>query len=266
MFAALLISQQLFAADVAAACPQLERFAPRVFEREIGWGRHRAKISGAGRGMVNLGHSLNTSRKGTIRFEVRNSTQDRGLADSETVRRSELAFSRVRSGKNTVLWDAFGVLPEAYADPASMMESSGGLFSQMKTDGPGSPVLGMRRTRGDKLQITTRAIDEPGLGETLFEGEWKLGVPHYFVRRMVFGSGTGQLDVWMDGRKIVSARNIRMGSSNPANAPYPKLGAYYSRGLGSSPCSRVVNEFANYREPTTTNLSHLIKNPPPWPR
>ena len=243
-----------------ATCPNTVPPLAAPFDANVdrAFGRSRPHITGARTEWRPPPYAITTSND-QIRFEVRNTDLDRSPKDKAKVRRSEIALEGIQLSNDVEYWDAFGIIPHPYSNPSSMSETRGGLFYQIKIPGNGSPILGMRRTSDDELLITTKPSDQPGMGTIRYHAAWTLNEAHYFVRRMVFSPRSASLDVWLDGRQIVHAENIEMGSDNPKLRAYPKIGAYYAGGLGTDPCSSVTNTFFDYHPP---QLKPLEVQPP----
>jgi hypothetical protein len=69
----------------------------------------------------------------------------------------------------------------------------------------------------------------------------------------------GELDVWLDGRQVVSVTGASIGSR--IGGSYWCVGCYYSGGI-SCP---VVAEYANHEFPSNRELSARIADRPAWP-
>ena len=179
------------------------------------------------------------------RFEIRS---------GET--RSELHESRTKLPNGVSMWGAFNYRDTAWPNPAGMLAETGGCFTQMHWPGSGSPAFAFRRGRDGKLVITTRGDGQSNTKR--YEGAMAFGVSHDIVYRFVLGP-QGALDVWLDGKQIVSFRGP-VGSATPGC--YWCIGCYYAGGTGGN---TVVQEYGNHVFPTTASLAGRVSSPLSWP-
>lgn len=186
-------------------------------------------------------------RKTTMRsrFEIR---------PGET--RSELHESRTKLPNGVAMWGAFSYRDTPWPNPAGMLAETGGCFIQMHWPGSGSPAFAFRRGRDGRFVITTRGDGESNMKR--YEQPMSFGAVHDIVYRFVLGP-QGALDVWLDGKQILSFRGP-VGSSTPGC--YLCIGAYYAGGTGGNV---VVQEYGNHVFPSTTSLSGRAASPPAWP-
>lgn len=113
-------------------------------------------------------------------------------------------------------------------------------------------------TRGDTAAVTTvrpAAVTRYTTDWTPHLGQW---VSLVVRARFSKASANGELDVWLDGSKVIGATGIVMGFNNP-QGPYSKLGVY--RSGWTDP---IVVEWAN-REIGTASLLSRVTSPLPTP-
>lgn len=222
--------------------------------------------SGGSRANPGLPYALMFSPRGDkLRTEIRNLDTNRRPEDGERVRRSEITPVRRPIPNDAVVWDALQIKPAPFSRPASMLKAEGGVIWQVKETGHGSPILAVRRTSDDRLRITTRNQNDPGNGKTRYLEPWSVGVAHDFVRRFKLSPTHGELDVWLDGKHIISLKGISMGYSDVGATAFSKLGCYFPRGLGPDPASTSVCEFSHYVPPQCKSLFYRVNEPPLWP-
>lgn len=193
------------------------------------------------------------------RFEIQPTPRDRAAKDGPNKRRSELHCPRNRLPDGVALWGAMSFNHHSWSDPAGMAQGWGGVHGQIHMGKfGGSPALAFRRTRDGRFLITTRGQFDDGNNK-----RWMAPVsfnePHDLVYRVLLHPTEGELDVWLDGKKVLSVDQASIGSRQGGS--YWCIGSYYSGGI-SCP---VVAEFANHEFPSPRDLSGRITRPPAWP-
>lgn len=200
-----------------------------------------------------------------IRFELRDSPNDRSPRDDSDTRRAELSGSlrgdRQRLPNGTMLWGAMQFRHHAWPDPAGMKALTGGVYGQihMGSRFGGSPALAFRRNRDGLFVITTRGQYDPQ-GTTHFAEAVAFDVPHDLVYRVVLHPTSGSLSVWLDGKRIVAREGISIGHEHAES--YWNFGLYFSGGIAG----RVSAEYAGHVYPAPADLSARAANPVSWPR
>lgn len=154
------------------------------------------------------------------------------------------------------MWGAFSYRDTPWSNPAGMLAETGGCFIQMHWPGAGSPAFAFRRGRDGHLVITTRGDGQSNTKR--YDQPMSFGVAHDIVYRFVLGP-QGALDVWLDGRQIVSFRGP-VGSATPGC--YWCIGCYYSGGTGGNV---VIQEYGNHVFPSTISLANRASSPLAWP-
>jgi hypothetical protein len=193
------------------------------------------------------------------RYEIRPTALDRAQGDGPDKRRSELHCTRNRLPNGVPLWGAMSFNHHRWSDPEGMAKGWGGVHGQIHMGKfGGSPALAFRRIRDGRLAITTRGELEPS-NQRRWVAPVSFNEIHDVIYRVLLHPSEGQLDVWLDGRRIVSLAGVSIGSG--IGGSYWCLGAYYSGGI-SCP---VVAEFANHIFPSADDLSGRITSPPAWP-
>lgn len=232
-----------------------------------------AKMSFAGRRWrTNMGaswitdmpHSLRMTSTGSrVRFEIRNTTNDRSINDSSDKRRAELSGSllgdstRLPNGQS--LWGAFSTIHAPWADPAGMSKLTGGVYGQIHMGSfGGSPAVAFRRRQDGSFRITTRGEFNTA-GTVRYQAPLTFGEVHDIVYNVVLHPTAGSLKVWVDGRLVVNVANVSIGSTQGGS--YWAFGAYFAGGVTSP----VVAEYANHVYPSTTSLSGRVTSRPAWP-
>lgn len=195
----------------------------------------------------------------TARFEIRPTPRDRAAKDEPDKRRSELHCTKNRLPNGTGLWGAMSFNHHGWSDPAGMAKGWGGVHGQIHMGKlGGSPALAFRRTRDGQFLVTTRGELDQG-NQRRWIGPVSFDEPHDLVYRVLLHPEGGELDVWLDGRKLVSLVGASIGSHRGGS--YWCIGCYYSGGI-SCP---VVAEFANHAFPSPRDLSARIASRPAWP-
>lgn len=193
------------------------------------------------------------------RFEIRPTVQDRAAGDPPDKRRSELHCTRNRLPNGVPLWGAISFNHHRWSDPAGMARGRGGVHGQVHMGKfGGSPALAFRRARDGRFLVTTRG-EFGRRNQRRWIGSVSFDEPHDLVYRLLLHPMQGELEVWLDGRNVVSIRGASIGSR--VGGSYWCVGCYYSGGI-SCP---VVAEFANHEFPLSRDLSARISRPPAWP-
>jgi hypothetical protein len=193
------------------------------------------------------------------RFEIRPTPRDRAAGDGPDKRRSELHCTRDRLPNGVALWGAMSFNHHRWSDPVGMARGWGGVHGQIHMGKfGGSPAVAFRRMRDGRFLVTTRGEFDSGN-----QRRWMAAVSfdeaHDLVYRVLLDPNRGELDVWLDGRKVVSINGASIGSQRGGS--YWCIGCYYSGGI-SCP---VVAEYANHVFPSPRDLSARIAGIPKWP-
>lgn len=213
----------------------------------------------------NMDHCLQVSRD-KARFEIRNSGRDRSARDPAGKLRSELSGSlpgeRARLPNGIVLWGAMSFIHRSWADPAGMAKLNSGVHGQMHIGSSfgGSPAFAFRRASTGEFQVTTRGEnDRHGVGSVRYQAPLSFDEPHDLVYAVTLDPAQGFLRVWIDGRPVVDALGISIGSRFAES--FWNIGCYYPSG---ATCP-VVAEYANHIYPSAGDLRGRIANPARWP-
>ena len=200
-----------------------------------------------------------------VRFEIRDSGQNRPKGDKPGKRRSELSSSlygdKPRLPNATELWGAYSFNHLPWSDPAGMRKTWGGVYGQihMGSKFGGSPAFAVRRKSDGRLWITTRGEHDPeGTNRYLQRvsfGEW-----HDVVYAITLDPNRGRVRVWLDGEQIINESNISIGSSYADS--YWAFGLYFSGGITDP----VSAEYANMVGPGLKSLRPRIRAAPPLPK
>ena len=201
------------------------------------------------------------------RFELRDSPLDRSRSDPPDKRRCELSGSLrgdLRRLPNGVpLWGAMSFIHHRWADPAGMARLRGGVHGQLHIGSKfgGSPALAFRRTNLGEFQVTTRGeLDPKGVGSVRYQAPVSFDEPHDLVYCVLLHPTQGFARVWLDGRQVVDARTISIGSQYAQS--FWNVGCYYGSGIACP----VAAEYANHVYPSETGLNARTKTAPRWPR
>ena len=193
------------------------------------------------------------------RFEIRPTPRDRAAKEGPDKRRSELHCTRNRLPNGVALWGAMSFIHHGWSDPAGMAKGWGGVHGQIHMGKfGGSPAVAFRRSRDGRFLVTTRGEFDDG-NRRRWVGPVSFNEAHDLVYRVLLDPGEGELDVWLDGRKLVSVAGESIGSR--VGGSYWCIGCYYSGGI-SCP---VVAEYANHEFPSGRDLSARISARPAWP-
>jgi hypothetical protein len=199
-------------------------------------------------------YAWRTASGGRHRFEIHNTTSDRGcFGDPSTKRRSELHRKKTYPF-GVVHWGAFA-FKDQWSDPAGMKaRGKAGTIIQMHSSS-GSPTFAFRRIGDGRLRITTT---QSGDNKTRYTSAAApaFNVPHDVVYRFKIGT-RGELDVWLDGKQVLKFRGV-VGRDN--NNSYWCFGPYFASGMTGV----IVQEFAHQVYPQTASLGARIAAPPGW--
>ena len=189
------------------------------------------------------------------RFELRDTPKDRGGNDPSSKRRAEIHDKQHFLQNGREYWGAVTFLDSSWSDPAAMKaQGTGGSHMQMHMPNGGSPVFAFRRFGDGQWGITTN----PGGNIKRFRTVLSFDTPHDVVYRIVPHPSSGQLDVWVDGRQVLSFRGALGGSES---GYYPCYGLYYGGGVACP----IVGQIANIAHPSATSLKSRITSRPAWP-
>jgi len=189
------------------------------------------------------------------RFELHNTTYDRGGNDPDRKRRAELHGhgSGETFAHGVQYWHAFSFIVHPFADPDGM-RSHPGTIMQMHWPTGASPCFAFRVSKGG-FRITTRGDGQSNT--TRYQGPLSFGSVNDVVYRFIIGKN-GALDVWLNGKKVLAFR----GPVGPdEDGAYFCMGPYYGGGITCS----VVQEYGNIAPfPSKTSLSGRITSKPAW--
>ena len=213
---------------------------------------------------VNTGmdYALRSSaQKKRLRIELRNTSKDRTSGDDSDCRRCELKMAEAGGWlyNNIDYWGALSFIHHKWADPVGMAELYGGVYMQLHMgDFGGSPAVAFRRHKTGDFLITTRGQNNTSNTKRYLKPlAWD--TVHDLVYRVRFSRTAGQLDVWLNGAKIVGITGQSIGSDKAGYRPY--VGCYFSGGITCP----IVAEIGNYVYPGTVPLATRITNRPAWP-
>ena len=205
-----------------------------------------------------MDHSFQYSDK-AARFEIDATPLDRAENDPPHKRRSEIHCTKTLLPNGVPLWGAMSFNHHGWSDPAGMAQLEGGAHGQVHMHKfGGSPALAFRRHGDGRFLVTTRGeLDQKNNKRWI--GQVPFNQVHDLVYRLLLDPSNGQLDVWLDGSRIVSLRGASIGSS--VGGCYWCIGCYYGDGVTCP----VVAEFANHEFPSQRGLSRRITAAPAWP-
>jgi hypothetical protein len=193
------------------------------------------------------------------RFELRNTTNDRGSGDPSSKRRSELHENKTRMPNGVAMWGAHSFVDHAWSDPSGMLANgSGGAHMQMHMPSGGSPAFAFRRYKDGRFLITTNGDADSTSNHKRYIAALSFDQPHDLVYRFILDALKGELDVWLDGRHVVSLRGASIGSYTAGC--YLCLGLYYGGGVTCP----IVAEYGNFAFPATSSLLSRTTAPPRW--
>lgn len=207
-----------------------------------------------------MAHSIRRSAgHKRLRFELRDTTKDKTDGDDSDTRRAELKNTSDKLYNNIDYWGALSFIHYRWADPAGMAELYGGVYMQLHMgDFGGSPAVAFRRHKSGQFLITTRGQNNTS-NTKRYLAPLAWDTKHDIVYRVRFHPSYGQLDVWLNGTKIVGITNQSIGSNVAGYRPY--VGCYFSGGITCP----IVAEVGNYVYPATVPLDARITNCPAWP-
>lgn len=205
-----------------------------------------------------MDHSFQYSDN-AARFEIDATPLDRGENDPPRKRRSELHCTKTLLPNGVPLWGAMSFNHHGWSDPGGMAQLEGGAHGQVHMHKfGGSPAVAFRRHGDGRFLVTTRGeLDQKNNKRWI--GQLPFNQVHDLVYRLLLDPSNGQLDVWLNGLRIVSLRAASIGSS--VGGCYWCIGCYYGGGVTCP----VVAEFANHEFPSQRDLARRITAAPAWP-
>ena len=193
------------------------------------------------------------------RFELHPTTKDRAYNDPSDKRRSELHDKKHLLTNGVVYWGAFSFIDQAWSDPTGMAKTTGGSIFQMHMPSGGSPAFAFRRDKNGAFIITTNGANDPTNNHKWYSQTLAFNQVHDIVYRCVIHPTNGSLDVWVDGRQVLSLTRQSIGVSS--SGCYPCYGLYYAGGITCT----IAAEIANIAAPSTLSLSSRTLTKPVWP-
>ncbi|MGZ2410707.1 hypothetical protein ACUXST_000104 [Sphingomonas sp. F9_3S_D5_B_2] len=191
------------------------------------------------------------------RFELHDTVYDRGSGEATTKRRAELHDKQHFLKNDVPYWGAITLNALPWSDPAGMAARDlGVVYFQMHMPKSGSPVFAFRRGHTGLFTVTTN----PGGNVKRYSGTLSFGQPHDIVYRTKFDLINGELDVWVDGRQVVSYRGNLAADDGNTTGYYPCYGLYAAGGVAGT----ITSEVGNVAHPTTTSLLNRVRFKPSW--
>jgi hypothetical protein len=230
----------------------------------LDWNNWTWQLNGGPTWANDMEHSIKWSgEKLRLRFELKNTDNDKAVSDTSGVRRCELdPQETVPNGVEH--WAAFSVIFEPYSDPAGMaaISNAAPLFWQLHSGGlGGSPSIGLRRTNTGDLEITSRGTGQPTSIQRFLGAlaSYPMGTVEDWVIRFTPDSVNGALQVWRNGTSLINLTGIPLTGGDGTS--YAKFGIYSALGIAGT----LVTQVANYVRPQTTSLNSRVSSPPAWP-
>ena len=196
-----------------------------------------------------------------IRFEVHDTSYDRGQIDPSTKRRSEVSSTKDQFHNHIGYWMAFSFKVHWNCLACQQKQNQGGEIMQVHWPSGASPPLAFRAVptqTGAAFVITTRGDNQTNI--TRAKVPLTLDAVHDVVFRFQLGA-VGYEEVWLDGKLISNVSNIPVGT-DLEDGYAMRLGPYYGGGLSGN---IAVQEYGNLAAfPSTSNLLSRITSPPGW--
>jgi hypothetical protein len=201
---------------------------------------------------------LSTSK---VRFELHDTTSDRGQMDPSDKRRSEVS-SKDQFLNGRQYWMAFSFKIHWDCVPCQARTGQGGEIMQVHWPSGASPPLAFRTvatSTGAGFRITTRGDGQGNINR--YTGPLTLDQVHDVVFNFQLGA-VGFARVWLDGKEVLNLGGVPVGT-NKEDGYSMRLGPYYAGGMAGN---KVVQEYANIAAfPSTTSLSGRVTRSPVWP-
>lgn len=195
------------------------------------------------------------------RFELHDTTYDRGQIDESFKRRSELSSSKDQFRNGTDYWMAFSFEVDWSCLACQQKLKQGGEIMQVHWPSGASPALAFRTvptSTGAAFIVTTRGDNQGNI--TRATVPMTLGTVHDVVFHFKLGA-VGYEQVWLDGKQISNLNNIPVGT-NLENGYAMRIGPYYGGGLAGNDVVQTYGNIAPF--PSTASLSSRITNRPAW--
>ena len=204
-------------------------------------------------------YAIRFTSDGHIRFELRDSPDDRGQIDPPHKRRAEISSIGDRFRNHVPYWMAYGF--KTHWDCVACQVNTGDGHESMQIHWPsrGSPALAFRMAPYDGsagFKITTRGDGERNVDR--YAGPISLDQCHDVVFHFELGA-RGFEEVWLDGKQVSNLHDIPVGTD--AEDGYAmRLGPYTGEMAGN----RIISDYSNIAPfPSTADLSARIRRPPP---
>lgn len=194
-----------------------------------------------------------------IRFELRDTPEDRGQVDPPHKRRAEISSLRDKFHNHVAYWMAYSFKTHWSCVPCQVKTGAGHESMQVHWPSGASPALAFRVVpyqRGAGFRVTTRGDGQENVER--YTGPMSLDQCHYVVFHFQLGA-SGFEEVWLDGRQVSNLHGIPVGTDNEDG--YPMRFGPYSGALNGNV---IVSDYSNIAPfPSTADLRRRISRPPP---
>ena len=193
-----------------------------------------------------------------IRFELRDTTNDRGQVDPPHKRRAEISSKGEKFRNHVDYWMAYSFKTHWSCVPCQVGTGAGHESMQIHWPSGASPALAFRIVPymgAAGFRVTTRGEGQKNIDR--YTGPFALDRCHDVVFHFQLGA-QGFAEVWLDGRQVANLRGIPVGTDNEDG--YAMRFGPYSGELGGNV---VVSEYSNIGTfPSSVDLTSRIKRPP----
>jgi hypothetical protein len=194
-----------------------------------------------------------------IRFEIRDTTNDRGQVDPPHKRRAEISSKGKKFRNHVGYWMAYSFKTHWSCVPCQVQTGAGHESMQVHWPSGASPPLAFRIVPymgAAAFRVTTRGEGQENIDR--YTGPIALDRCHDVVFHFQLGA-QGFAEIWLDGRQVANLHGIPVGTDNEDG--YAMRFGPYSGELGGNV---VVSEYSNIGPfPSTVDLSARIRRPPP---
>lgn len=227
--------------------------------KQFSWNGHRWNNDSGQAWNEQVPYAIAISNDGRVRFELRDTPNDRGQVDPPHKRRAEISSKDAKFQNHVTYWMAYSFKTHWSCVACQVNTGAGHESMQVHWPSGASPALAFRIVPYDSgagFRVTTRGEGQGNIPR--YSGPISLDRCHDVVFRFQLGA-RGFEEVWLDGKQVSNVHDVPVGTDNEDG--YPMRFGPYSGELGGN---LVVSEYSNLAPfPSTADLRARITSPPP---
>lgn len=241
-----------------------QRFVPPPLQadgiavKQFSWAGHLWNNDSGQAWNTQVPYAIQVSNDGKIRFEIRDTPNDRGQVDPPHKRRAEISSKGDKFHNHVDYWMAYSFKTHWGCVACQIQAGFGHESMQVHWPSGASPALAFRIVPydgGAGFRVTTRGDGEDNV--TRYTGPLSLDQCHDVVFHFQLGA-SGFEEVWLDGKQVSNLHNIPVGTDNQDGYAM-RFGPYSGQLDGND----IVAEYSNIAPfPSSADLRARITRPP----